>query len=159
MRPNNFPTIRLSQLASLYHQRQHIFRYIIEAQHHSDLSVLLRTGISTYWETHSTFDTLGPRQVKLTGSTLIQSLIINVAVPLLVAYSRSIGNKVYNDKAMEWMQGLKSESNSILDQFSEAGFLSNSAFESQSLLELHQRFCSQGLCQQCVHGLEITWPN
>ncbi len=159
MRPNNFPTIRLSQLASLYHQRQHIFRYIIEAQHHSDLSVFLRTGISTYWETHSTFDTLGPRQVKLTGSTLIQSLIINVAVPLLVAYSRSIGNKVYNDKAMEWMQGLKSESNSILDQFSEAGFLSNSAFESQSLLELHQRFCSQGLCQQCVHGLEITWPN
>lgn len=159
MRPNNFPTIRLSQLASLYHYRQHIFRYFIDAQHHSDLSTFLKAGISSYWETHSTFDTLGSRQTKLPGPTLINSLIINVVVPLLVAYSRSIGSNIYKNKAMVWMQSIHAESNSILKQFAEAGFLSNTAFESQSLLELYQSFCSQGLCKQCTHGQDITWPN
>ena len=159
MRPNNFPTIRLSQLASLYHQRQHIFRFIIDAQQHSDLSAFLRAGISSYWETHSTFDTLGPRQIKLPGTTLINSLIINVIVPILVAYSRSIGNQLYRKRAMGWMQSIRAESNSILGQFSEAGFLPTNAFQSQSLLELYQCFCSQGLCHQCTRGQEITWPN
>jgi hypothetical protein len=159
MRPNNFPTIRISQLASLYHHRQHIFRYFIDAQHHSDLHAFLRAGISCYWENHSTFDALGPRQNKLPGTTLMNSLIINVVVPILVAYSRSIGNQLYRERAMGWMQSINAESNSILDQFSDAGFLSTTAFESQSLLELHQCFCSQGLCQQCVRGQEINWAN
>src|SRR5690606_40667406 len=58
LRPPNFPTIRLSQLAALYHQNQNLFSKIIEINTLNGFYKLFSVGVSPFWESHYTFNTL-----------------------------------------------------------------------------------------------------
>lgn len=159
MRPSNFPTIRISQLASLYYHQQHVFRSIIDGHDISAIKDMLGVSGSTYWETHIAFDKYTEKHSRLIGDTMVNTLIINVILPILLAYAKAKGNTGYRSRALDWFHQLKSESNSILDQFKKAGFSMKNACESQSLLELHKEYCSQGLCQSCLHGKAVFNPN
>ena len=55
LRPSNFPTIRLSQLANLYHQNSQLFSKIIEMTRMEDFYNLFRVETSEFWQTHYTF--------------------------------------------------------------------------------------------------------
>lgn len=159
MRPSNFPTIRISQLAGLYYHQQHLFRAIIEGHDLSEIKELLSVSGSTYWETHITFDKCTEKHSRLIGNTTVNTLIINVIVPILFAYAKSKGNTVYKTRALDWLHELKPESNSIIDQLRRAGFILNNAHDSQSLLELHKLYCRAGLCQSCLHGRTLFMTN
>ncbi len=56
LRPNNFPTIRLSQLASLYHLYQNLFSKIIETNSVKEFYDLMNISTSVYWKNHYTFE-------------------------------------------------------------------------------------------------------
>ena len=59
-RPDNFPTIRLAQLAMLYHLQQNLFAKIIAAASMNDLYELFNSGVSAYWENHYQLDKVSP---------------------------------------------------------------------------------------------------
>ncbi|MFN5421667.1 MAG: DUF2851 family protein [bacterium] len=159
MRPSNFPTIRISQLACLYHQCQHVFRSIIELHDRSSILEMFDVTASSYWEDHHAFDRPGFSQQRCMGITMANNLIINVFVPILMAYSKATGNKIYKEKGLKWLSELRAESNSVIDQFKRTGFNIHTAYESQSILELHKQYCSRNLCHLCVRGKQVFTPS
>ena len=55
LRPDNFPHVRLAQLASLYHKEQALFSRIMEAETLEAVKKILAANTSVYWEEHFNF--------------------------------------------------------------------------------------------------------
>ena len=91
LRPPNFPTIRLSQLANLYHQHQNIFSKIIESDSIEDFYKLFKVGTSSFWETHYTFGKISKASKKKITKSFIDLLLINTIIPIKFSYSKQIG--------------------------------------------------------------------
>ena len=153
-RPDNFPTIRLSQLAMLYHLQRNLFSKIIEAKIIQELYQIFNLSVSDYWKTHYNFDKESPKKNKSLTNSFIDLLIINTIIPIQFAYSKSIG-KENPEKIIEFLSTIPAEKNSILDKFSTFGLKSKNAFEAQSLLQLKNEYCNKKKCLQCAIGLDL----
>ena len=79
-------------------------------------------------------------------------LVINVAIPLLVAYGTRHGDEAMIQRAFEWLALLPSESNRIVSLFAAAGIASRDAFTSQALIQLRRRYCETHSCLYCRIG-------
>lgn len=64
LRPQNFPHIRISQLAHLYYQRKAGLSQLVEAASVEDAKKVLATAVTPYWETHYTFGSTSVRNDK-----------------------------------------------------------------------------------------------
>jgi hypothetical protein len=56
MRPSNFPTIRLAQMAQLVHKNGCLFSKIKAAKNTAEVKDLFDVKASEYWETHWRFN-------------------------------------------------------------------------------------------------------
>ena len=153
-RPDNFPTIRLAQLAMLYNKHQNLFSKIIGVKKLEELYQLFDVSVSTYWETHYQFDKESPKKKKPFSKSFIDLLIINTIVPFQFAYAKSQGKEI-SETILEVLQSIKPEKNIIIENFSKFGIKVKNAFETQSLLQLKNEYCSQGKCLQCAIGIEL----
>src|SRR6187402_3293 len=61
-RPDNFPTIRLSQLANLYHKQQNLFSGVIELNSLDGIYEVFGVSVAPYWENHYQFDKESPKK-------------------------------------------------------------------------------------------------
>ncbi|KAF2331932.1 DUF2851 family protein [Flavobacterium daemonense] len=157
-RPDNFPTIRLSQLASLYHKYQNLFSKIIELNSAESVYDLLSVSTSLYWQNHYQFDKESPKKVKRLSNSFLDLLIINTIIPLQFAYSNRFGEAIAED-LIDFMTDVSSEKNSIIDKFASFGIKSKNAFESQTLLELKNEYCDRKACLKCAVGMELLKNN
>lgn len=153
-RPDNFPTIRLAQLAMLYHQRQNLFAQIITIHSMKDFYHLFDLGVSAYWESHYQFDKVSPPKKKQLSKSFIDLLVINTIVPLQFAYAQSLGKEI-SESLMQLLQTISPEKNIVIEKFANFGLQSKSAFETQSLLQLKNNYCSKGKCLQCEIGTQL----
>ena len=64
LRPQNFPHIRISQLANLYYHQQAGLSQLIECRDMASLAERLHTQVTPYWETHYTFGSESMRNAK-----------------------------------------------------------------------------------------------
>ena len=55
MRPNNFPTVRIAQLACLYHRSGQLFGKALAAADHRELTNMFAVTLSNYWKDHYRF--------------------------------------------------------------------------------------------------------
>ena len=157
-RPDNFPTIRLSQLANLYAGNQHLFSRIINANAVVLLYEIFSVGVTDYWKTHYQFDKESPKKIKLLSKAFIDLIIINTVVPLQFAYAKAQGKEI-SENIIEMMGQISPESNAIIDKFKCIGVSVTNAFETQSLLQLKNDYCAKGRCLECAVGLEILKRN
>jgi hypothetical protein len=153
-RPDNFPTIRLAQLAALYHSNQNLFSNLIEMRSVKEIETILSSSISHYWLTHYQLDRLSPYKKKPLSKSFKDLLIINTIVPLQFAFAKSQGREI-TEGVLQLLKEIKAEKNTILDKFKLVGFLANNAFESQSLLQLKNEYCTKSNCLQCAIGIEL----
>jgi len=151
LRPFNFPTIRLSQLAGLLHRSPDLFTQCIRSNSIGALYQILRMRTSPYWETHYTFGNTTSPRTKVTSRAFIESLLINVVIPFKYAYLRSRGKNPWME-TMGLIEQIQPERNSIIDQFDELGISSASAMDTQALLELHTFYCRSKRCLECAIG-------
>jgi len=84
-----------------------------------------------------------------------QSLIINVVVPLLIAYSKQQDQKKYIDKAEKLLELCLPEDNTVVSGWRRLGEQTNNASDTQSLLHLHKHYCEQRRCLECALGLQF----
>jgi hypothetical protein len=152
MRPGNFPTIRLAQLAMVVHTESHLFSKIIEAQNVADIKALFAVTANDFWHYHYTFSEASSFKRKTVGSTTIDNLIINTVVPLLFAYGIHHNEEKYKEKALRWLEDLTAESNLITKQFLGLGVKIETAFDSQAVIELKNEYCSPKKCLDCSVG-------
>ena len=86
MRPGNFPTIRLAQLAMLVNQSAHLFSKIKEAASVNEVKKWFDVTANDYWHYHYLFDENSSFKKKRLGATMIDNLVINTITPILFAY-------------------------------------------------------------------------
>ena len=151
LRPMNFPTIRISQLACLYHLHQNLFSKLMEINNTSDIYELFSVATSEFWETHYTFEKTSPKRVKKSTNSFIDLLLINTIIPLKFVYLKYIG-KLDESEIIELISQLKPEKNSIISKFDILNIKSKNAFETQALLQLKNNYCTQQKCLECAIG-------
>lgn len=157
-RPDNFPTVRLSQLANLYHKHQNLFSKIITLRSVKDVYQLLNISTGLYWQNHYQFDKESSKKVKSLSKSFIDLLIINTIIPLQFAYSCIMGESI-SEELITFMNEVAPEKNAIISKFESFGIVSNSAFETQTLLELKNEYCNKNACLKCAIGMELLKNN
>ena len=153
-RPDNFPTIRLAQLAMLYHLQRNLFSKIIAATTVQELYVIFNLSVSDYWKTHYNFDKESHKKNKSLTNSFIDLLLINTIIPIQFAYLKSIG-KENPEQIINFLSTIPAEKNSIVDKFSTFGLKATNAFEAQSLLQLKNEYCNNKKCLNCAIGLNL----
>ncbi|WP_162127306.1 DUF2851 family protein [Flavobacterium phycosphaerae] len=153
-RPDNFPTIRLAQLAMLYHKQQNLFSKIIEAKTLEEFYHLFDVAVSEYWQTHYQFEKKSPKKKKQFSKSFIDLLIINAIVPVQFAYAKSLGKEI-TETTLALLQTIVPEKNSIIEKFANFGVKAKNAFETQSLLQLKNDYCNPKQCLQCAIGIQL----
>ncbi|MEN9547586.1 MAG: hypothetical protein RIR12_177 [Bacteroidota bacterium] len=152
MRPGNFPTVRLAQLAALIHQSAHLFSKIKETTTVADLKTMLAVTANDYWHYHYKFDVAGTFKLKQVGSDMIDNIIINTVVPVLFAFGHYQANEVYKEKTLVWLEKMEAETNTITKGFKKVGVQLKNSYDSQALIELKNNYCDQRKCLQCAVG-------
>jgi hypothetical protein len=155
MRPANFPTIRLAQLAMLVVESVHLSSKIKEIDSLKDVKKLLNVTANDYWHYHYTFDELSAYKIKNLGTQMIENIIINTVVPILFAYGHYHKQHEYKDKALKWLSELTAEKNSIINGFSSLQIISKNAFDTQALLQLKNEYCNKKRCLECAIGNKL----
>ena len=154
LRPNNFPTIRLSQLANLYHQQKSLFSKLICFENLQDIYDLFDIVASDFWDTHYTFETISKCRKKRLSKSFMNLLLINTIIPLKFMYQHHIGTP-NNELILDLMNEICSEKNGIITQFLKLNIQSDSAAKSQGLLQLKNGYCDKQRCLRCVIGKNL----
>jgi len=153
LRPVNFPTVRLAQLAAFIYKIKGQFESLFEVKSVDALLQLLDVKASDYWSRHfQLFEEEGDEQVKHLGVSSRHLIIINAIVPTMYAYAARRGNEEMQAKAFDWLTALPAENNHIIQHWREYGLKADNAFDSQALLHLRKAFCEPKKCLQCRIG-------
>lgn len=146
--PASFPTIRLSQLAMLYHTHQNLFSKIINSQNTKELKILFK-NITTapYWENHFVFGKTSSPKIKTLSSDFIDIVLLNAVFPMIYAYHKNQPDIL--EKMLSLYQNLKPEKNSIIKKWKNLGAEINSALDSQAFLYLYKNSCLHKKCMDC----------
>ena len=148
MRPANFPTVRLAQLSHLLCKNTSP----VESLNFEHLKNNLTIQLDEYWEVHYDFGKIGKRKTPNLTPSFIDLLLINVYIPYVFSISRLADDEQQKLTAFEWLEKIKPEKNSIIDKWKKLNIEIKSAFDSQSLIEQKNEFCSKNQCLKCKIG-------
>jgi hypothetical protein len=155
MRPVNFPSIRLAQLAMLLFQSEHLFSKILSVDHLSDLRKMFDITANDYWHYHYRFEETTAYQPKKLGAQMTDNIIINTVVPIVFAYGHYHQDIATKDKVLHWLDMMNAEKNRITTRFYSFGIRCENAFDSQALYELKSKYCDEKRCLECAVGNSI----
>lgn len=157
LRPDNFPHVRLAQLAHLYHTHAALFSQLMEAETPDAARHLLRTSTSAYWEEHFTFKKSSPHSVKRLGEGALNLILINTVIPFLYAYGQHKANEAMTERATRFLEMLKAENNYVTRIWTGMGLPVTiaTAADSQALLQLQKQYCDRHDCLRCRFGYEF----
>ena len=159
LRPQNFPHIRISQLANLYYERKASLSKLIECQSVKEMQEMMRTHVTPYWETHYTFGSESPENSKHLSPFSLNLLMINTAIPMLFAYGRHASKEQLCDRAFDFLEELKAENNHIIRMWRDCGLEVKNAGDSQALIQLKKEYCDRKDCLRCRFGFEYLRKN
>jgi hypothetical protein len=151
LRPNNFPTVRLAQLAALYNQHQNLFSKLIGTSKLKDFYNMFDISVSSYWKRHYSFTATSKKSTKKITKAFVDLLLINTIVPLKFMYLKHLG-KLNEEELLHIVREIKSEKNNIIEKFNDLQISSKNALESQALIQLKNEYCSKQRCLQCSIG-------
>ena len=154
MRPQNFPTIRIAQLASLIFNHQSLFSKLMNLKKKEEFYSLFSFEVDDFWKTHFTFETTSKKSPKKLTKSFVDLLLINTIIPLKFIYLKSKG-EVNEEELMKLIRQISSEKNSIISKFKDLKIDSKNALESQALLELKNNYCTKKRCLQCAIGNDL----
>jgi hypothetical protein len=155
LRPQNFPTIRMAQLAVVLGNLDKIFSTIIEFDSVKKTIELLKIKQSAYWLEHYDFGRKYKKQISGLGVSSIRNILTNTFVPILTAYAKHINNDHYLFKAIKILEAIPAENNHILNNWMKRGIKPFNSFESQGLIELSNSYCCKKKCLICTIGTDI----
>ena len=155
LRPANFPTIRISQLAAMLTVTGGLFSAIVEAGDIKTLKNLFEVTASKYWDDHFVFGRKSRSYTKAAGSQAADILLLNAVIPVLFVYGRCRDSQEICDRAISFLEELDPEENSIINEWKTAGIEAESAFRSQALIQLRNCYCRKRRCLDCRIGARL----
>jgi hypothetical protein len=155
IRPNNFPHIKIMQLAGIIRKKQGLFSEILEISDKEKFNALFTSETGEYWLTHYHFEKTSVKRIKKLGLSAIHLLIINAVVPLFFAYGKKKNSEIYIEKALRLLESIPPESNHIITLFSRSGVQIQNAGDTQALIQLKREYCEQKKCIYCRIGHKL----
>lgn len=155
MHPGNFPTLRLAQFAALIHVSRGLFTAVIESNNLEDLKKLFSVSASAYWDNHYSFNKPSVNRKKVFGEQIFRLIVINVVVPFYFLFGESQNKLFLKDRALEILEQMPPENNSLISRWAGAGVVASNALESQALLQLQHNYCEPRKCLDCTIGHKI----
>ncbi len=156
LRPVNFPTIRISQLAAMLAVTGGLFSVVLEAAEVRQLEEVFEVKASQYWDDHFVFGKKSRKVVKNTGSQATLIFLVNAVIPVLYVYGKSRDSRDTCEKAITFLEDMPAEENIIVDEWKEAGITAESAFYSQALIQLRNEYCKKRRCLECRIGSKLV---
>jgi hypothetical protein len=155
MRPANFPTLRLAQLAMLLHNSEHLFSKIKETKSTHELKKMFEIHANDYWHYHYIFDEKSEFKIKRLGVQMINNILINTVVPIVFCYGLHHHDELYKEKAIQWLEEIPPEKNNITKGFEHLGYSNKNAFDSQAFIQLKNHYCERKQCLECAIGVSL----
>lgn len=152
IRPQNFPLRRIAMLAQYIEGGFNLMSKILDANGEKELRKLFQVELTGYWNNHFSFGKPNEKPAPALSDKSIDIVLINTVAPLYYAYGEITGDYALTDKAIELLESLKPESNSIVKTFVVAGIDCDSALTSQALIELKRSYCEARKCIFCKIG-------
>ncbi len=151
VRPSNFPTLRIAQLASILSQAPSLLQSVMEdSRDFSGFKKLLQVRPSDYWFYHYSFGKESPKMASRgISSSVLPLLIINFVAPLWFAYGRYFQNQDWQERCFDLLQELPAENNFIIRKFLNAGWKAENGFDSQGMIGIFKNYCQPKKCLQC----------
>jgi hypothetical protein len=159
LRPANFPTLRIAQLAATLFHQQNIFSKIVELNDIVQLRTIFKAPISDYWHSHYRFGKKSSKLIEAIGDTSVDNIIINTVVPMLAAYAVARDEQALMEKAMRWLEQLPGEKNKITRTWAELDVHVKSSFDSQAMIEQYNNMCQKRNCLNCPVGASLLRPS
>jgi hypothetical protein len=155
LRPMNFPTVRIAQLAALINSTENLFSKIIEKDYDSIIEIFINIKVSDYWYNHYNFGKNSVKKVKAFSIDFINNIIINTIVPFIFIYGHLKDEQREKDRAVVLLEKIPSEDNSVIKKWSKIGIYSKNALFSQALIQLKRYYCDTKNCLNCEIGCKI----
>ena len=152
IRPQNFPYIRLAQLASLLRKEPFLFSKILDIKQPGEVYGLFKVNIHEYWNSHFTFAKGTNKKETGIGAQSIWNIAINTVVPFLFAYGHVKKEIRFKEKAFEILEKIPPEDNAIVKKWKVCGLAAISAYDTQALIELKNNYCNHKKCLSCMIG-------
>lgn len=128
MRPANFPTIRLSQLAGLVSKNHDLVSLFLSPLEYKSFKSTLKLDA---------------------GSALVKIIYLNVFLPFQLCVSTIMDKSISHISLIERLREIAPEYSKIMQLFVSAGIKPRHAWDSQSLLELYRQKCQKSNCSGC----------
>jgi Protein of unknown function (DUF2851) len=161
MRPANFITIRIAQFAALFCKSSGLWNDVLEGASITHLCNALKADVSDYWTTHFTFDYTKAHEKKsaVIGTTQQHHIIINAIVPSLYAYGLAMGEQKYCAQAVEYLEQLPMEKNSITTLLKDVlPAEKTDGAVGQGYIAQYKNYCQPKRCLHCSVGYAILKP-
>lgn len=157
LRPSNFPTIRIAQLAKIIINNGNMFSRIRDSDNLNDITNLFDVELNSYWDNHFQFDKVSKTEKRKTlGRTAIDSVLVNAIVPMLFYYGLFYCLESYKEKAMCYLESVEAEDNVVIRNFNKSGIVFQNAFQTQAVLFMYKYYCRRRRCLECRIYLEFS---
>jgi len=151
LRPPNFPTLRISQLAAVYKQSPNLFEICMQTSDRRAFQKLFSVRASSYWETHYTFGKSHTSKAKKLTNGFVDILLINALIPVKFAYARQRGLDI-EEQVLDLLSEIPPEKNSLVTGFTELRSFDKDALHTQALIQLKKNYCDPNRCLHCGIG-------
>ena len=149
LRPPNFPTIRLAQMASIVHRHGSLFSKLLITNDLYLMRSLFNVEVNEYWDTHFQFERPSKDIKKSLGVTAVDVLIINAVIPVLFCYGIYHDNQDIKNWSLGLLNMMEPEDNVIIRNYRKMGINVQNAQQTQALLHLYNNYCKKRKCLKC----------
>ncbi len=156
LRPQNFPPVRLAQLAVMFSSNDSLTDKISDSESLIDILRLFEVQLNDpFWLFHYTLEKESASATKHIGADTLALLVINAVVPFLFALSEYNRDERWQDRAVRFLEELPPEINGVTKRFSSFGFNIQNALDSQGILHLKKFSCEPKKCLNCKIGINL----
>lgn len=160
VRPSNYPTLRLAQLAALLRKSPNLFSTVLYGLYNRQtFNTIFKIKVSSYWLDHYYFGKTNKNSFAGTLSpTVLDLLAINFVIPLWYAYGQFSDLGEWQEKCFNFLQEIPSEHNNIIQTYIHEGWQPGNAYDSQGMMGLYKHYCAQKKCLECKIGQNLLRP-
>lgn len=158
MRPANFPTLRLAQLAQLINDKPALISGFQNHRTFAELKALLQVRPGGYWEHHYLLDGNSQNRSLSFGEGSAENIIINTFAPFYFFYARKTGKQAYADHALSLLNDCRAETNSKTRLFDQKKEVIKTGADTQGIINLYNNYCKSRRCLKCGVAAALLKP-
>jgi hypothetical protein len=155
MRPSGFPTIRISQFASLLNLHPDLFTGIPSMWTLTQWAEVFRVNASGYWDSHYSFGRLSAPECKMMGPATSLLIVINAVIPMIYLFGREKNLMTFTECAVQMLEELPAEENGLITRWKRLHMPAKNALFTQALKQLKVAWCDRKCCLDCRLGVNL----